>query len=97
MRLELSLSSRSVTIGTAALAYLRDAACRAEGKRRTVAAQGKERVRERERAAEAETKRARGGDRKRKAKCVFMVASGLRVACISGMGRGPVKTGRTLP
>lgn len=53
MRLELSLSSRSVTIGTAALAYLHDAAaCRLGGEKKTLATVGERRERERERGGE---------------------------------------------
>ena len=92
LRLELSLSSRGVTIGTATLAYLHDAAVAESRERkrggRLVASNGK-RKRERTTAERREEER-----QKEKSK-VFMDAS-VRVACICGMGRGPVKRGRTL-
>lgn len=96
MRLELSLSSRSVTIGTAALAYLHDAAaCRLGGEKKTLATVGERRERERERGGEKHIAKGWREERRRKrrAKCSWMHRS-VRVACISCMGRGPVKTGR---
>lgn len=74
MRLELSLSSRSVTIGTAALAYLHGAACRAEGKK-TVARVGVSATRivgVAGRAAGRGEDKEVEEDRKRKAKCSWM-------------------------
>lgn len=64
LRLELSLSSRSVTIGTAALAYLHDAAaCRLGGEKKTLATVGERRERERKREGGRNTSQRDGGKR----------------------------------
>lgn len=78
LRLELSLSSRSVTIGTAALAYLHDAAaCRLGGEKKTLATVGerRERERERERGGETHRKGMEGREKEKEKSKVFMDAS----------------------
>lgn len=92
LRLELSLSSRSVTIGTAALAYLHDAACRLGGEKKTLATVGGTEGKGERKARGARCKGIEG-ERRRRAKRSWMHRS-VRVACISCTGRGPVKTGR---